>query len=157
MKIESEHLVEASYDATDERDSRIVARWGEKLGASFTPIPTFFLQAYHRLGHRPGTTPAEGTKGLSSTEVLVVVHLMSYRWGMGAPHPSLKTIAERMGMTQRGVRLALKRLDDLGYIRREYSDKGGTTRYHFEGLIQVLEELKAIVDTKEGKKRRKAA
>ena len=155
MEIENELPPASPDDDADEGDSRIVARWGEALGASFTAIPTYFLQAYHRLGHRPGTEPNPGTKGLSSTEALVVIHLMSYRWGTGAPFPSLKTIADRMGITQRAVRKALQHLGELGYIRREYS-KGGLTRYHFNGLIRVLEELKAL-DAKEGKRRRKAA
>jgi len=142
-----------SRESATEGVSSIVARWG-KIGVPFTPIPLYFLEAYHRLGHKPGDSPNPGTKGLTSTEALVVIHLASYRWTADAPYPSLKSIAERMGLSQRAVRKAVTRLEDLGYLRRE-ERSGFANRYHFDGLIRVLEEMKAAEP--KGAKRRKAA
>jgi len=66
---------------------------------------------------------------------------MSHKWDSRAPFPALTTIAERIGLDVRTVRASVKRLEDLGYLRREPAPYGGPNRYHLEGLFRALEQL----------------
>lgn len=119
--------------ATEDRS--VAARWSTRLATRFCPVPTYFLENYHRL--RPGPN----ANGLSSTEAMVVIHLVSFKWSARAPFPTVGTIAERMGLHERSVRAAVRNLEQLGYLKREFSRHGGPNRYHFDGLIQALEAL----------------
>lgn len=114
---------------------KVEARWTPKLATRFCPVSSFFLGNYHRLA------PHGGARGLNSTEALLIIHLMDYKWDARAPYPTLTTISEKMGLTVRAVRSAVKRLEDLGYLVREPSRNGGPNRYHLEGLFKALEEL----------------
>ena len=118
-------------------DRRPEVRWGQKLGSRFTPVSQFFLHNYYRL------RPHEGARGLSSTEVMVLIHLMDHKWDTRDPFPTLTLIAKRMDMKVRNVRDTVKRLEDLGYLTRIPSTNGGPNRYALNGLIVALEKLMA--------------
>jgi DNA-binding MarR family transcriptional regulator len=119
----------------------IKAIWGDALGRSFTGVSNFFLENLHRIG------PA-GAGGLTPTEAMVVIQLLSFKWGKEPPRPSLRTIATRLGLSVRTVRDTVKRLEELNLLRREYSSQGGCSRYHFDGLFRRLEALMAEAITK---------
>ena len=121
-------------------DRSVAARWTARLAANFTPVSRVFLE------NLPKLRPHDGARGLNATEAMVVIQLVSYKWDSRAPFPALTTIAERMDLNVRTVRAAVKRLEDLKYLRREFSPNGGPSRYHFDGLFQALE---AIVDEQE--------
>jgi hypothetical protein len=114
----------------------VAARWTARLAdRHFTPISEVFLHNLQRLRPNPGA------RGLNPTEALVIIQLMSHKWDNRAPFPALTTIAERIGLQVRSVRAAVKRLEDLGYLRREPSTYGGPNRYHMDGLFAALEGL----------------
>lgn len=116
---------------------KIESRWTPQLAKRFCPVSSFFLSNYHRL------KPHEAARGLNSTEALLIIHLMDYKWDDRAPFPTLTTISKRMGLTVRAVRSAVKNLEDLGYLKRERSRSGGPNRYHLQGLFKALEELQS--------------
>ena len=117
-------------------DRSVAARWTPRLAERhFTPISEVFLHNLQRLRPNPGA------RGLNPTEALVIIQLMSHKWDSRAPFPALTTIAERLGLQVRSVRAAVKRLEDLGYLRREPSTYGGPNRYHLDGLFTALEAL----------------
>lgn len=91
--------------------------------------------SYHRL------RPHEGARWLNSTEAMVLIHILDHKWDGRAPFPPLTKLAPRMGLSVRAVRAAVKRLEDLGYMRREPSPFGGPNRYHFDGLLAALHRL----------------
>lgn len=112
-------------------DRSVAARWTKRL-EHFVPVSEYFLKNYHRLG---------GSKGLSSAEVMVIIHLMDHKWDSRAPFPTVGLLAKRMGVTDRAVRTAVKTLEDLGLLKRVYAPHGGPNRYQLEGLFQTLEKM----------------
>lgn len=120
------HEVEAK-----KHDRSVAARWTKRL-EHFVPVSQYFLENYHRLG---------GSKGLSSAEVMVIIHLMNHKWDGRAPFPTVGLLAKRMGVTDRAVRTVVKTLEGLGLLQRVYAPHGGPNRYHLEGLFQALEKM----------------
>lgn len=117
-------------------DRSVAARWTPRLAEHhFTPVSEVFLHNLQRLRPHPGA------RGLNPTETLVIIQIMSHKWDSRAPWPALTKIAERIGLDVRTVRAAVKRLEELGYLRREPSILGGTNRYHLDGLFRALESL----------------
>lgn len=113
---------------------RVSERWTSPLARQFCPVSSAFLQHYHRL------RPAPGAPGLNSTEALLIIHLMDYKWDQRAPFPAVETLAQRMGMSDRAVRKAVARLEACGYVVREQVP-GRSNRYRLDGLFAALEEL----------------
>lgn len=121
-----------------ERDRSVKARWGEKLAsAGFSPVPSVFLRHYHKLRVCPG----KRARKLNSTEVMVIIHLAEFKWDERDPWPSVGTIAERLGISPRSTREAMKTLEEADLLKRKLSLRGGTSSYSFKGLIAKLEAL----------------
>jgi DNA-binding transcriptional ArsR family regulator len=116
-------------------DRSIAARWTERLATRFCPVSSYFLANYHRLA------PHEGADGLTSTEAMLVIHLVDHKWSADAPFPTTGTLAKRMGISQRQVRHTLKRLEDLGFVLRERPSMSSANRYRLEPLFAKLEAL----------------
>lgn len=131
-------------------DRSVTTRWGSaRLGNQFTPVSAHFLEHYHRLA------PFEkGAAGLSSTEAMLIIHLMSFKWDVEAPYPTLKTLATRMGLSPRQIRSTLSRLEALGMLRREPAPKSpvGANAYN---LSPLFERLEALLDADERREERK--
>src|SRR6267154_1665070 len=86
------------------------ARWGDKpelFATGFIVVPHSFLHRYAAL--KPPLTPGEA---------LFVLHLMSFKWDRDLPYPSYKTLAQRMGITDKMARRYAQSLDKKGYLRR---------------------------------------
>lgn len=112
-------------------------RWTPALAKAFCPVSSYFLANYHRLKPNPAAS------GLSSAEAMLVIQLMDYKWDESAPFPSLSTLAKRMGLSTRYVRETVKRLEDLGYLKRVARAFGGSNAIEFHGLFAALEKLQA--------------
>jgi hypothetical protein len=126
--------------------NKIAKQWcscDELLEEGWNAVPSYFLANYHRLPPQPNTD------GLSSSEALLLVHLLDYKWDENDPHPSVRTLAKRMGKSERWIRDILKDLEDLGYIDRQHQN-GGTTRYSLDGLFKALVELYRTDQSKGG-------
>lgn len=111
--------------------STIVERWGRAdniLCHGYVPVPTFLLEIYANLKPHP-LTPAE---------VMFVLELMSHKWGKAAPYPSYKTIAQRMGVSDKMVRRYAQSLEAKQYLRRVLR-KNTSNRYDLTGLFQALD------------------
>jgi DNA-binding transcriptional ArsR family regulator len=115
--------------------SKVAKRWTNRLGAHFCPVSTFFLENYHRLAAAPGQP------GLNSTEAMLVIHLVDFKWDERDPFPTVGTLATRMGLTPRHVRDTLKSLQERGYVDRIPGASGGRNRYDLRGLFDALEAL----------------
>lgn len=112
-------------------------RWGDTLAKPFTPVSLFFLKNYSKLNALPNA------RGLTPTEAMLIVHLMSYKWDDRDPYPTVPMLAKLMGIAPRTVRNHLKTLEDHRLITRKRSPYGGSNRYDMSGLIRALEELQA--------------
>lgn len=114
----------------------VEARWPGRLSKEqFVPVSSYFLANYHRLRPHPGAA------GLTSTEAMLIIQILDHKWSEKAPFPSIGRLADRMGMGKRHIRNTLKRLGELGYVRRVQISDSSTNRFYFEGLYEALEEL----------------
>jgi hypothetical protein len=107
---------------------KLAVRWGgqEILFArpeGWVGVPDSFLRLYARL------KPYALTVG----EAMFVLELMSYKWSENAPFPSYKSLAARMGVTDKMVRRYAANLEGKGYLRRE-ARIGSTNTYLPEKL-----------------------
>lgn len=110
-------------------------KWAAELeSAGHVQISTFFLENYHRL------EPYSLTHG----EAMFVVHLMQHKWGAAAPYPGYKTIAKRMGVSDKTARRLAKSLEDKKYLRRE-AREAQTNLFHLDKLMNALISLKMKV------------
>lgn len=138
MTIAPSHLAFPSVlkgTVTESKNYSVQARWSEKLGKHFCPVSSYFLANYHRL------RPFEAARGLNSSEAMLLIHILDHKWTEKAPWPAVGTLARRMGITPRAVRMLLKSLEESKYIRRELRSNGRTTLYHLDGLQRALEKL----------------
>ena len=94
-------------------------------------ISTFFLENYHRL------KPYSLTHG----EAMFVVHLMQHKWGEASPYPGYKTIAKRMGVSDKTARRLARSLEDKKYLIREVRE-AKTNIFHLTKLMSALVGLK---------------
>ena len=119
------------------KNEKLAQRWGgyHELVNSWVPISHYFLENYHRL------KPHEGASGLNSTEAMLLIHLINFKWDSKSPHPSVTTLAERLGISPRQTRNIIKRLEDLGFLKRRLRRKGATNAFDMDGLFQKLVEL----------------
>jgi hypothetical protein len=105
------------------------ARWGDNrdlFAAGFIVVPHEFLRRYASL-----------QPPLTSGEALFVLHLMTFKWDRELPYPSYKTIAQRMGITDKMARRYAQSLDKKGYLRRHYQAKSAN-RFDLTGLFNAL-------------------
>jgi Helix-turn-helix domain len=112
---------------------RIVsARWTPDLvSGGWTPVSDYFLDSYTKL-----------TPPLSTSEAMLVIHLMRHKWDAAPPFPGFKTLARRMGVTATSVRNHARALEHKGYLRRV--KRIGTTNYfELTQLFVALEKLQA--------------
>jgi predicted transcriptional regulator len=116
------------------------ARWTPKLGRSFCPVSSYFLANYHRLG-------PEGSGGLTSTQAMLIIQVLDHQWREQAPHPSIETLAQRLGLSTRAVRQALAHLTNLGLLARARGPRG-RNRFIFKGLYGALEKMMSEDQTK---------
>lgn len=103
-------------------------------------VPDAFLRLYAR------REPYALTVG----EAMFVLELMAYKWSGDAPFPSYKSLAARMGVTDK-VRRYAANLEGKGYLQRE-ARIGSTNMFNLNPLFAALASA-----LEEEKKARKAA
>ena len=114
---------------------KLAVRWGghDELFASpegWVGVPDAFLRNYAKL-------PLYG--GLTVSEAMFVLQLMSFKWTGDAPFPSYKTLARRMGVTDKMVRRYAANLEAKGYLKRG-ARIGSTNTFALEPLFTALQK-----------------
>ncbi len=110
---------------------RIADRWGPALvDEGFTPLSNYFLKNYHRL-----------TPRLRPSEVLILIHLMTFKWDLAHPRPAFRTLAKRMGVTPSAVRAHARNLERKGFVKR-YQRVGQTNRFNLDPFLERMRDLK---------------
>ena len=112
--------------------SRATDKWGGALDAGFQILPDALVRGQHLLK-------------LTATDLVVIANLNQAWWFADRrPYLTPRTIAKRMGVSERSVQRSLSRLRKRGLLLR-YKEKldDGTTRYihDLSGLRQALERL----------------
>ena len=91
---------------------------------------------------------------ITPSEALLIINLMSYKWGPENPYPCARKLAMRMGVEgTRRVRQMLKNLEDKGLLFREERrrDDGGKTSNSYD-LKPLFIRLEHLMETDEGKR-----
>lgn len=114
-----------------------IKRWKHKnlFDRGFLVVPTLFLQHYAHLQPHP----------LTPGEALFVLHLMEFKWDANAPFPGYKTLAGRMGVSDKMARRYAQSLESKKYLRREMR-VGQTNKFDltplFDALSKAVEQKK---------------
>lgn len=118
-------MSEPARDATARWD--IGKRWTEAIASDgFTPVPAAFLEHYAALG-------------ISSSEAMFLIHLLSHKWDKNNPFPGFARIAARMGMTETAVRGHARKLEKRNLLKRILRP-GKSNEFDLKPLFQKLEE-----------------
>jgi DNA-binding MarR family transcriptional regulator len=114
------------------QQSRDVARrWTPTLiEDGFTPISNTFLMSYARLD--PPVT---------SSEAILIAHLIHFKWDKIPPKPALTTLARRMGITATAVRNHVRSLEKKCYLFR-HRRAGRPNLFDLRPLFLALEKLR---------------
>ena len=140
MREHSTLLTEVPVESFKKRDvldaviehnrSSIGDRWGseEVLFDGVLGVPTLFLKIYSRLKPYPLTTG----------EAMFALQLMSFRLTSSTkPSPSYKTLAGRMGISEKMARRYAKQLHDKAYVIR-IARSSETNEYDLDGLLHAI-------------------
>jgi DNA-binding MarR family transcriptional regulator len=120
----------AAAAARPERKFTIEKAWTPALAKTkYVAVVRGFLHYYSTL------KPFELTTG----EAMFIVHLMDFKWGAAAPFPKYKTLAVRMGVSEKQVRRLAKSLEDKGYVVREARGGRRSNRFNLSTLFAALE------------------
>lgn len=111
---------------------KLSVRWGNQESLFTRPegwvgVPDAFLRLYSHL------KPYALTVG----EAMFVLELMAYKWSEEAPFPSYKSLASRMGVSDKMVRRYAANLEAKGYLRRE-GRIGSTNTFNLNPLFAAL-------------------
>lgn len=113
-------------------DSRLSVRFGDEvLQRGHTAVPNLVLNYYACLG-------------LSPAEMLFTIHVWQHWWTERDPHPSLRTIAGRMGVSGRQAKRYVEALERKGFLHvvERFALHGGqlTNEFDYSPLIRAVVE-----------------
>ncbi len=93
---------------------------------------------------------------LTSTEQLLIIHILSFKWGEDHPYPGIKTLADRLGLSERAIQQNLKSLKAKGMLEIEKGPGkrglGATNRYDLTPLFQKLVAVRLAMEKQRRKK-----
>jgi predicted transcriptional regulator len=126
--------LDAKRKAGPEDARTLSKKWGkDTMDANYTVIPSALLRGQARLRIGPN-------------ELAVLIHLIDHWWQPEAmPWPSKKTIADRLGVSDKTVQRAMVNLEQAGLITRKerYHKTGGRTSNEYD-LSPLVAKLKPI-------------
>lgn len=112
----------------------LVDKWGKvMIDAGFTVLPNVIFRNQKALKLKP-------------LDVLIILHLASHWWRADDdPRPAKTTIAASLDVTPRTVQRSIKKMEELGYIKRimRKADIGDNmpNQYDLRGLVQAGKPL----------------
>lgn len=119
--------------AKSSTDTVLAAKWGRTaISAGFTALPNVVFLYQKALGLKP-------------LDVLVILHLASYWWKPGDnPWPAKGKIAVAIDVDPRTVQRSIKKMEDLGYIKRIFRKAAVgdnlANEYDLRGLVKAAEK-----------------
>jgi predicted transcriptional regulator len=115
----------------------MLSKWGRDVAErGFTQVPNYLLQInmFVHDDHK-----------LSPTEMVVLLHLVATWWKKNEmPFPSMNTIADRAGISERQVQRSIKALEQKGYLKKTKKKIKGVIAsnvYDLSPLVKVLDEV----------------
>lgn len=125
-------MTDTQMNTTEELESK--RKWGaDVMDAGFCILPSILFRAQAQLG-------------LSSTQLVLLLHLAEYWWQKERmPFPSKATLGERMSLSPRQVQRTLAELESAGFIQRHsrFASNYGqrSNEYNLTGLVDKLKKL----------------
>jgi len=108
------------------------------LVSQFTAVSLALLKNYHRLVNYQKGEPT----GINSSEMMFIIHLLSYKWTGKMPFASKKDLATRMGCSERQIQKISKNLEKLDLLKKVYNPSVDKfAKYNLEPLFERLEEI----------------
>lgn len=89
--------------------------------------------------------PDIGEYGITTTEFVFILQLMSFKWDARSPYPSYKRIADQMGVSKTYTKKIARKLEDKGLLKRRMQE-GTTNRYDLSPLFDVLKDMGEEID-----------
>ncbi len=123
-------------DELDYERGRVTARFGVVAAAGYQPLPDVLL--FH-----------QAELGLTSEELNVALHVLAHWYAPERlPFPSSKTIARRMGCSERTVERYLTELRRKGFMVKERIPKSGRRRRKRHDLNPLIDKLKPYAEAR---------
>jgi DNA-binding MarR family transcriptional regulator len=124
-------------DVENEKQWDMGKRWTAALiEDGYTPVPNAFLTHYRALK-------------ISAPEAMLILHLMSHKWGKDNPFPSFARISRLMKVSETAARGHARSLQNKGLINR-IKRPGRTNEFDLTPLFQKLEGAVAATAAKSG-------
>lgn len=125
-------------------ESEVAEKWGLSVAdRGFSQIPNYLMLINQFL---------DEDKSLSPLELLLLLQLASAWWKRDeAPFPSVKTLANRCGTSDRQIQRALARLEKDGFLQRQKRREQGviaSNAYNLMPLVEILEEIAKLYPNK---------
>lgn len=120
-------------------EKSIRARWGSTLAKSkrgYTPIVNTLLEYYTLLE-------------ITDNELVFIIQILSFKWTVENPYPSLNTIAKRMGKSRGTTQGYARSLEAKGLLQRIFTE-GQPNHFNFSPLIKILEQLEPYLELDRG-------
>jgi DNA-binding MarR family transcriptional regulator len=133
-RIDSADGASDSIIAASQNERKFSFRWGIAIldaAQQFTPIYDFLLKNYAKLG-------------VTRQEFLAIVHLASYHYetARGQSAPSLRTVADEMGYSdRRSVQKLIKSLEAKGMVRVHRAQRGKPSVYDLSPFAEACLNL----------------
>ncbi len=127
-----EAVVETNVTQPLAVDRKLAARWGKHHNLFSRPegwvgVPDFFLRGHANL--KP--------YALTSTEAMLVLQLMAFKWTEADPFPSYARLAARMGVSVKQVQRTVRNIEAKGYLKR-VGRIGNSNKYNLQPLFDAL-------------------
>jgi predicted transcriptional regulator len=117
----------------------IVTKWGREVAErGFTQIPNYLMRInmFVHDDHK-----------LSPTEMIVLFHLLASWWKTDEmPFPSLNTLADQIGISQRQVQRSINTLEQKGYLKRIKKKVKGVIASNVYDLLPLVGMLKVVAE-----------
>jgi DNA-binding MarR family transcriptional regulator len=139
-------MAEVTEIDTPLRRRSYASRWkhAELVQDGYLVVPSAYLRHYATLKPFP----------LTSGEALFVLQLMGFKWDEAAPFPGYKTLAARLGISDKMARRHAQSLETKGYLRRQMR-VGLTNLFDLTPLFDAL--LQAHLQDRKAPRRRRTS
>ena len=130
----------SSASKRTEVDRKLAIRWGNhrcffrrQEGVSgWVGVPVHFLRLYG--------SPKLPFGGLTASEAMFVLQLMSHKWDKDDPFPSYQRLADRMGITDKQARRYAQSIEKKGLLKRT-ERTGSSNSFDLSPLFKALHSL----------------
>ncbi|MGH1379280.1 MAG: helix-turn-helix domain-containing protein [Alphaproteobacteria bacterium] len=117
----------------------ISSKWGKEIaGRGFTQIPNYLLQINMFVHEDHRVSPAE---------MVVLLQIISSWWKKNEmPYPSMRTLADKAGISERQVQRSINSLEKKGYFTKDKRKIKGVIATNVYDLSPLVEMLNVVAE-----------